>query len=218
MIVPGRLPVSEQVSSDDSATYLACPECDLLVRLQPLNVGERAKCPRCGASLASAPRDGLRRSLAFALAASVLLIVANVFPFLSFRASGLEQVMTLPQSAGVLYDQGNVLLAGFVLAFVTLAPALLTFCLIALLTPLVSGRKVSRLPLLGRAISHIGTWSMVEVFLIGVLVSFIKIAAMATVVFGMSFWAFVGFAICLTAALAALDQHQLWSAIEGAEP
>ena len=134
------------------------------------------------------PRNGLQRALAFSLAGSTLLIVANLFPFLSFRASGLEQVMTLPQSAGVLYDQGSVVLAAFVLIFIAIAPALLTLCLVALLVPLVCGRKVEGLHLLGRAIFLVGTWSMVEVFLVGVLVSFIKIAAMATVIFGMSFW------------------------------
>lgn len=218
MMIPDHTPAADEASGNDAFTYLACPECDLLIHLPPMAPGAKAQCPRCYSIVAVAHRHGLRRALAFALAALALLIVANLFPFLSFRASGLEQVMTLPQSAGVLYEQGNAVLAAFVFIFVTLAPALLTLCLVILLVPLVSGRQVNGLPRLGRAISLIATWSMVEVFLVGVLVSFIKIAAMATVVFGMSFWAFVGFAICLTAAHASLDRHQLWSAIEGAQP
>lgn len=57
-------------------------------------------------------------------------------------------------------------------------------------------------------------WSMVEVFLIGVLVSLIKIAAMAEVILGISFWAYIAFSVCLTATLANIDRHQLWDWLE----
>jgi paraquat-inducible protein A len=55
---------------------------------------------------------------------------------------------------------------------------------------------------------------MVEVFLIGVIVSLVKIAAMATVVLGISFWAYVAFTICFTLALSNLDRYQCWHLIE----
>ena len=218
MMTPGHHTIADSPQGVLTSSHVACLECDLLMELPQLKPGDKAECPRCNSLVTSMPHNGFPRVLAFALASSVLLIVANMFPFLSFRASGLEQVMTLPQSAGVLYEQGNVVLAGFVLTFIAIAPAVLTLCLIGLLTPLLLGHKVRGLHLLGRAVSVVSIWSMVEVFLIGVLVSFIKIAALATVVFGMSFWAFVGFAVCLTAALASLDRHQVWSAIEEARP
>ena len=55
---------------------------------------------------------------------------------------------------------------------------------------------------------------MAEVFIIGTLVSLIKIGAMATVVIGISFWAYVGFALCFIASLSNLDRHSLWRRIE----
>ena len=200
-----------------SAT-VACLECDLLVDMPELEPGEKGQCPRCRSSIASMPHDGLRRALAYALAAAVLLVIANLYPFLSFGASGLEKTMTLPQSAGELYDQGNELLAALVLSFIVVAPGLLTLGLIALLTPLVAGLRIHGLRYLGRAVFVLGPWSMVEVFLIGVLVSFIKIAALAKVVLGLSFWAFIGFVVCLTAALASYSPFSVWNAIERSEP
>ena len=217
MIGIGHRSIPEDDTAEDTPQYTACPQCDLLIRLPDLDADCKATCPRCATVITATRRDGLQFALALSLAAMSLLVVANLFPFLSFRASGLEQVMSLPQSAGVLYEQGNRLLALFVLLFILAAPALLLLCLILLLTPLVRRRPASGLRLLGRAIAITQTWCMVEVFLVGVLVSFIKIAAMATVVFGMSFWAFVGFALCLTGALSVLDRHQLWSAIEESE-
>ena len=65
-----------------------------------------------------------------------------------------------------------------------------------------------------RVTEFIGKWSMVEVFIIGVIVSLVKIAAMATVVVGASFWAYAAFAICFTAAVANLDRYQCWERIE----
>lgn len=197
-------------------TRLACLECDLLIDLPELQDGQKTSCPRCRTPVASKPRDGLRRALAFAAAAAMLLVVANLFPFLAFKASGLEQVMTLPQSAGELYNEGSRLLAFLVLVFIIIAPGLLNAALIVLLLPLVTGRRYRWLPQVGRLVFHIGPWSMVEVFLIGVLVSFTKIASLATVVLGVSFWSFAGFSVCLTAALASIDRLQLWAAIEEA--
>lgn len=195
---------------------LACLHCDLLLDLPELQEGQKLSCPRCRTPVAAKPSDGLRRALAFAIAAAVLLAVANLFPFLAFKASGLEHVMTLPQSAGELYNEGSRLLALLVLVFIIIAPGLLNGALIVLLLPLVTGRRYRWLPQLGRLVFHISPWSMVEVFLIGVLVSFTKIASLATVVLGISFWAFAGFSLCLTAALASIDRLQMWSAIEEA--
>jgi len=66
----------------------------------------------------------------------------------------------------------------------------------------------------GRLLFWLSPWSMVEVFIIGVLVSLVKIAALASVVLGISFWAYVGFAVCFTASLSSLDRLQIWREIE----
>ena len=67
----------------------ACIECDLLVELGAVEGGQRAACPRCGHLLSAPARDGLSRPLAYALAAIVLLVLANAFPFLALKAKGL---------------------------------------------------------------------------------------------------------------------------------
>ena len=70
---------------------IACHECDLLITISPLAEGVTASCPRCGHTLAKNTPDGLTRTLAFSLAAAILLVFSNLFPFLSLEASGLEQ-------------------------------------------------------------------------------------------------------------------------------
>jgi len=192
----------------------ACVDCDLLVRIDGLAGGERATCPRCGSVLTARTEDGWTKSLAFALAAAMLLLAANLFPFLSLQASGLEQVMTLPGSAVELYRGGYTTIAVLVMGPIVGIPALIVATATALLIPLRRGRATPWLVPAGKLLSFLGPWSMVEVFVIGVLVSLVKIGAMATVVMGISFWAYVAFAICFTLMITSLDRVQLWRDIE----
>jgi paraquat-inducible protein A len=195
---------------------MACLACDRLVNLPTLEEGQRADCPRCGHSLTARVRGGFDRPLAFAIAAAVFLAMANAFPFLALKQSGLENVMTLPEAVYELSKDGAVLLAVIFAAAIVAIPAAVIVLLAALLFPLRRGRSAPWLVPAGRWLFFLTPWSMAEVFIIGVIVSLVKIAAMATVVLGVSFWSYAAFAICLTAALSSLDRERLWHAIDEA--
>jgi paraquat-inducible protein A len=197
-----------------SGERTACVECDLLVRVGKLRGGQRAACPRCGHVLTAPAPGGLTRSLAFALAACILLVLANAFPFLALKAKGLEQVMTLPRTAVELYRDGHGGLAVLVLGPIVGVPALTLATMLTLLVPIRRRFPAPWLVPAGRLLFLLSPWSMVEVFVIGVLVSLVKIGAMATVVLGISFWAYAGFAVCFTACLSSLDRFEMWREIE----
>lgn len=197
---------------------IACLACDLVVTVGPLHGGERATCPRCGHLLAARTPDSLTRSLAFALSAGMLLVMANSFPFLALEAEGLERVMTLPRSALELYREGYGTIAVLVFGSIVAIPALILVTLLALLVPLRRRQPAAWLVAAGRVLFRLSPWSMVEVFVIGVLVSLVKIGALAAVVLGISFWAYVAFAICFTATLASLDRLEMWDEIEACAP
>jgi paraquat-inducible protein A len=192
----------------------ACLECDLLVTIGELREGTRALCPRCGFVLSATVTDGLNRAMAFALSAALLLAMANAFPFLALKANGLESVMTLPRAAVDLYRDGYPEIAVIVLGVIVVVPAILIFLLLSVVAPLARGLDVPWLVPAGRLLFSLDKWSMAEVFVIGVIVSLVKIGQLATVVIGLSFWAYVAFSICLTAAVACLDKRQIWSKIE----
>ena len=59
-----------------------------------------------------------------------------------------------------------------------------------------------------------GPWSMTEVFMLGVLVSLVKLAHMATIVPGFAMWAFFALIFLLPAAASVLDVHTLWKRME----
>jgi paraquat-inducible protein A len=140
------------------------------------------------------------------------------FPFLTLKASGIEQVMTLPGTAYELHAGGYTSVAVLVMAPIIAIPALMISALMALLLPLRAGKQAAWLVPTGRFLFFLNPWSMVEVFVIGVIVSLVKIAAMATVVVGIAFWCYSAFALCFTAALTNLDRVQLWERIEELTP
>ena len=196
---------------------IACHSCDLLLDVGAIKEGESASCPRCGCFLTRYRADAYNRVLAFASAGLIFLVLANSYPFLSFSSTGLESIMTLRQTPGALWDNGMPEVAVLVAAFIIFIPAAVLLMMVILSIPLSQGRYRPWMPTIAKSVFLAQNWSMVEVFIIGVIVSLVKIAAMATVVIGLSFWAYAAFAICFTVAVASLDRYQCWERIEALE-
>jgi paraquat-inducible protein A len=196
---------------------IACHSCDLLIDVGALKEGDSASCPRCGCFLTRYRADAYNRVLAFASAGLIFLVLANSYPFLSFSSTGLESIMTLRQTPGALWDNGMPEVAVLVAAFIIFIPAAVLLMMVILSIPLGQGRYRPWMPTVAKGVFLAQNWSMVEVFIIGVIVSLVKIAAMATVVIGLSFWAYAAFAICFTVAVASLDRYQCWERIEALE-
>jgi len=195
---------------DATDNLVACPSCDLIFDVGGLHHRQKANCSRCGHFLTLARDDAMERVLALSIAGLVFLAVGCSFPFLAFRASGMESVMTLPQTAVDLYRQGMPDLAFLVAAFIIVIPATVLVMVLVLSAALAAGREYRWLIPLARTVFHLQNWSMVEVFFIGVLVSLVKIAHMATVIVGISLWGYAGFALMFTLAVAGLDRYQCW--------
>jgi paraquat-inducible protein A len=196
---------------------IACQSCDLLLSVASLKDGETASCSRCGHFLTRKLTDPYGRVISFTIAAIILLVMANSYTFLSFGASGLESVITLRETPGAVWKYGMPFVAIMVAAFIIIIPALILVLLLLLCIPLHEGRNRPWLAAAAKLIFLTQSWSMVEVFIIGVIVSLVKIADIATVELGISFWAYAGFAICFTLAVSSLDRYQCWERIEALE-
>lgn len=196
---------------------IACHDCDALFTIEPLAQGERAICPCCGSLLLTRRPRTLQRSTAWALGAAALFLVANFFPFLSLDAAGQRHEIVLAESVGALREKGSPGLAIAVAGFILFAPAFLIAGSLYVLAPLLlGGRNLPGARFIARGIVAVSRWNMTEVFLLGVLVSLLKLAEMASVSLGIAFWAFAAMIVCLTASLAAIDRRRLWDGIESA--
>lgn len=197
-----------------TASHLtACHECDLLQRLPPLPAGGAARCPRCGALLHRRRADSLQRALALTLAGVILFAVANSFPFLGFQLQAQIQETILVTGIYKLYTQGLVGLATLVLLTTVLFPAVQLAGLLYILVPLRFDRRPRGLAPVYRCVRALQPWSMMEVFMLGILVALVKLAKMATILPGVSLFAFMALIFALAGVSAVLDPEGVWERI-----
>lgn len=193
---------------------VACHDCDLLSRLPAVPEGASAWCARCGGQLRRRRRNSIERTLALTLAASVLFAVANVFPFLSFEMQGRVTETTLATGVFDLWEQGVPEIAVLVGFTAVAAPFVQLALLLYVLLPVHLGRVPWQMPRMFRLLRRVQPWSMMEVFLVGILVAVVKLVDLADVVPGLALWAFGGLIVVLAGALASLDPEAVWERIE----
>jgi paraquat-inducible protein A len=192
----------------------ACHDCDLLYRVPELPEGTSAWCARCGSLLRRRRRNSIERTLALTIAASVLFAVANLFPFLSFEMQGRVTQTTLASGVFDLWEQGVVAVAVLVAFTAVIAPFAQLALLLYVLLPVHLGRVPWQMHRMFRLLRRIQPWSMMEVFLVGILVAVVKLVDMADVVPGLALWAFGGLIVVLAGALATLDPEAVWERLE----
>jgi paraquat-inducible protein A len=193
---------------------VACEDCDLLHRLGPVPEGGAARCRRCRGTLRRRPRNGLEHTLALALAAAVLFLVANSFPFLSFEMRGRINETTLVSGVVDLYQQGRETIAILVFFTIVLAPLCQIALFLWVLLPLHLNRVPWLLPDAFRLLRHVQPWSMMEVFIIGILVAIVKLMGMATIVPGLALWSFVLLMFVIAGAASSFEPESVWERLE----
>ena len=85
---------------------IACHDCDLLQREQPLSPGQKARCTRCGAVLYRSKRNSSDRALHLTLAGLILFVLANVYPFMTLQIGGRIQEASLMSGVLELWQRG----------------------------------------------------------------------------------------------------------------
>lgn len=191
-----------------------CPECGLHQALGALTPGSTAKCGRCGASLLSIPENSLQRSLALVLTGLILLVLATTTPFMSLNIEGRFQQATLITGVLVLWNDGLWPLAAVVLLTTVVAPLLTLGALCYVLLGLRLPRPPRDVPLVFRWLEFLHPWSMIEVYLLGVFVAYVKLVAFATVDVGIACYA-LGFLMLIMVAIDfELCPELVWQAME----
>ncbi len=188
----------------------ACLECDLLHDVTEMRPGDVGFCSRCGATLYQKQRNSLDRALAFAVCGLICFVLANAFPLMTFEMSGNLQSNRLIDGS-VEFLQGGYGLLGLIVLFSSVvAPLLVLVFLVSILLPL----KLHKAPLFAemqiRLLVHIRPWAMAEIFVIGLIVAYVKLKDYADVDLGISLFAFVSMVFATVLAYSTLDMKDLW--------
>lgn len=190
--------------------YIACHHCDLLQRRPPLPPNGVAVCARCGAMLSRDRRNSLDRTLALAVCGIILFIIANSYPFLSLNIEGQMQETRLTSGIMVFFQQGMPWMGLLVFATGILFPLMELVGLVYVLLPLKFERLSWKTADVFRLIRSLQPWGMTEVFLLGILVSIVKLAGMATIIPGIALYAFLVLIFTVAATSAALNAEIVW--------
>ena len=194
-----------------NAMLIACHECDLLQREAALPRGGVARCARCGAELYRSHPHSLERTMALTAGAIVLFAIANTFPIIGLKLQGQVIQTTLYNTVQTLHDQDMKSVAALVFVTTIAMPALQLLALSYLLLPLRLNRVPPYFAAVFRMLQSVRPWGMVEVFMLGVLVSLVKLAHLAGVVPGVALWSFGALMLVMAAISAVFDPRALWA-------
>jgi len=200
--------------AEQPGQLIACHYCDLLQREIPLNPGCIASCSRCGAVLYRNATDSVDRTLAFCLAAAVLFLVANAFPIFSIEVSGDRSQITLYGAVVSLWDQQMKTISVMVFVTAIVMPAVELVSMSLLLLSLKYHRVPPGYTLFMRTLQYVQPWGMVEVFMLGILVSLVKLTGSFKVIPGIALWSFGVLTMLLAAVASCFSTRDVWRRLE----
>ena len=198
-------------SSHQANKWMLCPQCDLMTQLPELRSGSKASCPRCETTLVVNWDEPRKRPTGYALAALFMLVLANLFPFVNMHVAGLSSEITLMRIPQVMISEDYSSLATLFMLFVQAVPAICMVVILLLVNPVRIPLPLKRV--MARVLFQIKSWGMAEIFLAGVLVSFVKLMAYGDVGIGTSFIPWCLFCLLQIRAFQCVDRRWMWQRI-----
>ncbi|WP_228258892.1 paraquat-inducible protein A [Acinetobacter ihumii] len=193
--------------------FASCEECDTIYRRVPLKSGQRAYCICCGAEIYREIKS-FNQKLALVLTAIIVFIIANSFPIVRIEVQGHFQETTLLGAAWTMFHIDRPIVA-IILLLTTFVVPLLDLLLLSYVFFMVSAFKTrpKYMVFALRTLHLLRTWGMIEVFLIGILVTLVKLANMVIIIPEIALWAFAMLS-ALMVYLNSIKVKDIWNDID----
>jgi paraquat-inducible protein A len=213
-MIPAFYTGSTKAPSAGSPPHMAeCRNCGLL-QIQPqAERHEIVFCSRCKTQLEHSAGKSLDATLACSVAILLLLIPAWTAPFLTASALGTTRTSFLPMSVSVVWRDGSPLLALCVLLFVLTFPLIRFGALTAVLWTLRRGQRPAWQTRAFRICNALQVWSMLDVFLLGLVVAYFRLRSSLEVTLGGGAICFIIAGLLSLVARATLDKAHVWRLI-----
>lgn len=195
-----------------TVTLAECHDCGLRQAVGPLPPHAVARCGRCGALMRG--HSALEACLALALAGLVLMLIANFMPFLSMRMAGRVEDASLWTGAVALGADGLWPLTVLILTLTIVTPSLKLGAYAYVLLGLRLRRPPPGMVKVLRWLDELHPWAMVEVYMLGMFVAYVRLANSATVVLGFAVYALAALMVVMAAMDALVDYDDLWEEFE----
>lgn len=193
----------------NSASLVICKYCDAVYGRTPLKRGEKAYCSQCGGELYRKSHSDIDVMLALTVASAIVFVIANVYPIIQLNMSGLSNQATLWDTLVFTLESNVGAIAVLAAAAAFFFPLIQILLFAYVLIPMRAGRKPPAFIGAMHALREMKPWSMVEVFMLGAVVSVVKLTSVAAVAPQMGLWGFAVLTLLLTI-LSSFDLNELW--------
>ncbi|QBY06004.1 hypothetical protein E2K93_17255 [Thalassotalea sp. HSM 43] len=195
-------------------TQYACIECDALIQVTELEEGHVAKCPRCKHTIIERKHNPINSTLAICLAGLMLFIPATAYPLLSMKVLSVESSASLLSGIQALWQSELHIVAIFVFLFCILTPLVkLTAAMIVTLGFKFNQAHREWYRHFLVYYNHADSWEMLEVFLIGILVSIFKLKDMAELEYDLGLLCYCLLVLCVISLKVTLDKQLIWDQV-----
>jgi paraquat-inducible protein A len=178
-------------------------------------IGAKVHCCRCATVVTARKPNSLQRSVAFLLAAAILYIPANVLPILrttSVSHSGADTIFT---GILALWSGGSWPLAILVFVASICVPSLKFLVLGFLIWTTHRGLRwgLHDRSILYRLVEFIGRWSMLDIYVVTLMVTLVQLRGIATIHAGPGALAFAAVVVLMMYSAQAFDPRLMWDRI-----
>jgi paraquat-inducible protein A len=193
-----------------------CHGCGKLNPVPSGHLQARLSCPRCGAELHLRKPDSINRTWALLIAAIILYIPANLLPVMTVFQLGKGEPDTIMSGVILLINLGMWPLAALIFFASIMVPMLKLVGLTYLLTSVQrrSQWRPKDRTRLYRIVETVGRWSMIDIFVISILVALVRLGNIATIEPGAGATAFGGVVVITMFAASSFDPRLIWDVIK----
>ena len=198
-------------------TLIACPACDSVWERPALAPNEKARCKTCHTTILTNKHRSAERTVAFMVASLLLYAVAISFPFMRMERSGLSNQISVIDAVAILANNSMVILALICAALILVFPLLRIILLLFVGLSLFRKQSTARPHALSfRLAQKLEPWTMAEIFMIGVIVSLVKVGKLADIYLGPAFWGMAALIVIMAFGASAVCRDTIWHDIRSA--
>lgn len=188
--------------------------CHLCCKLAPTALHH---CPRCGMALHLRKNDSIQRTLALLVTACLLYIPANLYPIMYTDQLGSTEASTILGGVILLIDLGSAPVAAVIFIFSVIVPSgkLMSMFYLVWTVERHSPLDPRQRSVMYRITEYIGKWSMVDVFVVSILVALVHLGGLLVIRPGIAALSFAGVVIVTMIAAESFDSRLIWDNMEG---
>lgn len=187
--------------------------CHLCCKLAPL---DQHHCPRCGSAMHARQTDSLQRTLALLITACILYVPANLYPIMFTDQLGSTEPSTIMGGVILLIKLGSAPIAAVIFIFSVMVPSGKLMAMFYLVWTAHKGSRISprQRSMMYRITEFIGKWSMVDVFVVAILVALVHLGGVLVIRPGIAALAFAGVVIVTMVAAESFDSRLMWDLMD----